>query len=441
MPNKIEEIAPIQNARRTLPATPAQGRAVWAWAFYDFANSPFATTITAVIFNVYFAKVVAKNAPLYGDTIWGILVAISTLLAGILCPFLGALADLRGTKKPWLAFSAAIGSLATMSLFWSGPGTLLMSSVLFIVANLSFSLSLGFYNAFLNDLATDKTIGRVSGLGWALGYVGGGLCLAINLAMIQKPEIFGLPTANDIPVRMSCLICGLWWGIFTVPLILWVPEKKTSSVPADASWKAAWELVVRSIKSARTYNRNLFRCLIAYLLYNDGIETVVIMAGLFASQALGMTQGQIIACFLMIQFVAFFGAIIFGKLGDAWGNKKALQLSLTLWAAVLFWALFMKTQTEFWIAGAFIAIVLGGSQSLSRSLFGKLVPKGSEAQFYGFQNLSSKISATLGPLAYGVSREITGSPRIAILSMLIFFIAGQALLAGVQESAPRQADE
>lgn len=419
--------APVKDA--------ASRGAVWAWSFYDFANSPFSTSIMSVIFNVYFAKVVAEHSPLYGDTLWGILVSISTLLAGLLGPISGAMADRRGSKKSYLAICAVSGSVTTAGLFWSGPDTLFFSSILLIIANLSFSCSLSFYNSFLISLSTPASIGRVSGLGWALGYIGSGICLALNLALIQKPELFGIPTDNYFPIRLTCLICAVWWALFTIPLLLWVPEPDGSGrhETLGQTFGHAWKSVRDSIKGARTLNKNLFLCLISYLLYNDGIETVIVMAALFASQILNMSQSEIISCFLMIQFVAFFGALLFGRLGDYLGNKKALQVALTLWSVVIFWALFINSKTEFWWAGALIAIVLGGSQSLSRSLFGRLLPPGQEAQFYGFQNLSSKISATLGPLVYGISRQLTGSPRIAILSMLIFFIAGQALLSGVQE--------
>ncbi|MBI4668561.1 MAG: MFS transporter [Elusimicrobia bacterium] len=428
---------PTTNDQRPTTARRLRRRAVWAWAFYDFANSPFATTVMAVVFNVYFARVVARSAPLHGDTIWAILIAVSTLASGIISPVWGALADRRSWKKISLAACALTGSISTIGLTASQEGTILLSCLLFLAASLSFSCSLAFYNAFLNDLADDKNIGRVSGFGWAMGYAGGGLCLALNLLMIERPEFFGLPAHNQWPVRLTFAVVGLWWAVFSIPILLWVEEKPKARQPGGepffASLGYSLKAVAQSIKSAGRTNRNLFTFLIAYLLYNDGIETVLVMAGVFASEMLLMGPGEIVGCFLMIQFVAFFGAFGFGRLADRWSNKKALMLSLGLWTAVLIWAILMKSKLEFWLAGAVIAVVMGASQSLSRSLFGKLVPKGSEAEFYGFLNLSSKVSATLGPLTYGLSRQITGSPRIGILSMLIFFVLGQLLLTHVKE--------
>ncbi|MEK6542855.1 MAG: MFS transporter, partial [Elusimicrobiota bacterium] len=219
---------------------------------------------------------------------------------------------------------------------------------------------------------------------------------------------------------------------FTLPIILWVPETRKPRT-GDRVLERAFGNVRSTLKEARHKHKNLFKYLIAYLLYNDGIETAIVMSGVFAAQVLDMGQAEIVACFLMIQFVAFFGALIFGRLGDAFSNKRVLAWSLSLWALILLWAVFMRTKAEFWVAGVMIALVLGGSQALSRSLFGKLIPKGSEAQFYGFLSLSSKVSATMGPLAYGISRQVTGSPRIAILSLLLFFVLGQVILRGVDE--------
>ncbi|MFC1522272.1 MFS transporter [Elusimicrobiota bacterium] len=416
---------------------------LWAWALYDFANSPFTTTITTVVFNVYFAQVVVKGsapvkflgATLYGDTIWAMLIATATLLAGITSPFLGAIADIIKSKKTLMLGFAFIGSLATSALVISKPGTLLLSSILFVIASYSFSSSLAFYNAFLNDLSDDSNIASISGFGWALGYIGGGLCLALNLAMIQKPMFFGITTDNHFNVRLTFFVVGIWWFVFTMPFLFLVNSEQPILTKRNmkAIFTQAFLKVLDTLKTARNLRKNQFRYLISYILYNDGIETVIVMSSLFAAQVLFFKPDEIIMCFLMIQFVAFFGALIFGKIGDRAGNKKTLIITLCIWIAILFWALFMTQKAEFWAAGAVIAMVLGGSQALSRSLFGKIIPKGQEAQFYGFLTLSGKISATLGPLAYAVSRQLTGSPRIAIFSMLLFFILGLLLLSGVKE--------
>jgi len=392
----------------------------------------------AVVFNVYFAGVVAKDAPINGVTLWSFLIAGSALISGILSPYLGALADIQKTRKRWLAGCALVGGCSTTALIVASPETLALTCVLFVLASACFTLSLTFYHSFLNDLSTGKNIGQVSGFGWAIGYIGGGFCLALNLLMIRHPDWFHLPAYNYWPVRATFFVVGIWWLVFTVPILLWVKESHAASdagtAPIPPSPLAeAGRRVMDSFKAATRYRKNLFLFLIAYLLFNDVIETVIVMASIFAAMELKMGPDEIVACFLMIQFVAFFGSLGFGKLADRWSNKKALQTSLVLWALMIGWTMGMRTKTEFWIASIFVALVLGGSQSVSRSLFGKLIPAGEVAQFYGFLGLSGKISAAAGPLVFGLVHELTGRIRWAIFSMLILLILGQSLLALVKE--------
>lgn len=413
------------------------GRAVfkkelWAWALYDFANSPFATTILAVVFNVYFAGVVARDAPVHGVTLWSFLVTGSAILSGLLSPLLGALADIRQRRKSWLGGCAVLGALSTAALVAAGPETLVWTCVLFVFASTCFSLSLTFYHSFLNDLSTGRNRGSISGFGWAVGYLGGGLCLALNLAMIQYPAWFNLPAVDHWPVRASFLLVGVWWLIFTLPIMIWTKESPAKT-PVAAPVSEAVRRVLDNLKSATGYRKNVFLFLIAYLVYNDVIETIIVMAAIFAAAEIGMAQGEIVACFLMIQFVAFFGALAFGRLADRWSNKKALQASLVLWTLILLWTMVMKSKSEFWAAGVAVALVLGGSQAVSRSLFGSMVPDRDKAQFYGFWGLSGKISSALGPLVFGLVNEFTGRIRWAIFSMLVLLILGQGLLAFVKE--------
>lgn len=387
------------------------------------------------MFNVYFAGVVAKDAPIQGVTLWSFLITGSTLISGILSPYLGALADIQKTRKRWLAACALAGSVSTAALVIATPETFRWTCGLFVLASVCFTLSLTFYHSFLNDLSTKETIGRVSGFGWAIGYAGGGLCLALNLLMIRHPEWFHLPAYSHWPARATFFTVGIWWLAFTAPILIWVKESRedTRSTACPAPAAEAWRRVVDSVKSSTRFRKNLFLFLIAYLLFNDVIETVIVIASIFASMELGMAQDEIVGCFLMIQFIAFFGALGFGKLADRWSNKKALQFSLVLWALVIAWTMGMRSRTEFWIASVWVALVLGGSQSVSRSLFGKLIPPGETAQFYGFLGLSGKISAAAGPFVFGLVHELTGHIRWAIFSMLILLILGQFLLAFVKE--------
>lgn len=318
--------------------------------------------------------------------------------------------------------------MATAGLAFSKPGTWISSSILFVIAGVCFTLSLTFYHSFLNDLSTGTNIGRISGFGWAVGYIGGGSCLALNLWMIQDPGAFLLPVENYWPVRATFLVVGAWWLIFTVPFLVWIQEPPAADAKTSG-WRTAWRRLRESFKN----DKNTLRFLFAYLLYNDVIETVIVMAALFASQELSMSQKDIISCFLMIQFVAFVGALACGRLADRMSNKKVLQAVLVLWTAILAWTLALQTQTEFWVAAVLIALIMGGSQSVSRSLFGKMVPADEKAQFYGFYGLSGKISAAAGPLLFGAVHQITGDLRWSIASLIPIIILGQILLAFVRE--------
>lgn len=350
-------------------------------------------------------------------------------------PFLGALADIQRSRKKWLIGSALTGACATTGLVIATPQTVVVSSIIFFVASLCFTISLTFYHSFLNALSTPDDIGRVSGFGWAVGYIGGGLCLALNLLMIEHPSWFHLP-GGDISVRLTFLTVGIWWILFTIPFLVWVKEPAgltESPRRLPGLCRAAGGKVLASLRAAGHFRKNLFLFLISYLLYNDAIETIIVVAGIFAAQELGMRSGEIVGCFLMIQFVAFFGALGFGRLADRWSNKKALQASLGVWALILVWAMVMTRRSEFWAAGVIIALVLGGSQSVSRSLFGKMVPRGEEAQYYGFWGLSGKIAAAAGPLIFGLVHHFSGNIRLALMALLVLLATGQVLLSFVEE--------
>jgi len=417
------------------PAAPDR-RELWAWAFYDFANSPFATSILAVVFNVYFAGVVASAAPVKGVTLWSILVATSTLISAGLSPYLGAVADLTGRRKWGLTVTAIAGASATSSLVIAAPGTWILTSALFVVASVCFTLSLTFYSSFLNDLSTRSTIGWVSGFGWAIGYLGGGLCLAINLVMIRFPETFHIPLDSHWPIRLTFLSVGAWWMIFTVPVLIFLrepPGPPRATARTGSIWREAWKRVLVTIREARRLRKNLFRFLISYMLYNDVIETVIVVAAIFASSELRMSQSDIVSCFLLIQFVAFAGALGFGRAADRWSNIRTIQAAIAAWAVVLVWTVFMTRPEEFWAAGCVIGLILGGTQAISRSFFGRMIPEDEKAQFYGFYGLSGKISAAAGPLLFGLVHEWTSSFRWAIVSLTILLMFGFLILTGVEE--------
>ncbi len=410
-------------------------RELIGWIFYDFANSAFATTILAVIFNVYFVKVVCRGAAIPGVSVWGYSLAFSLLIIAVISPLLGAMADYTKRKKGFLFVFCYLGALFTCLLYFLKAG-MVFTGVLFItVVNICFASGNGFYNSLLPAISSSENFGKVSGLGWAFGYLGGALCLLINLWIIKRPELFGIPPSEDLPVRVGFIVAGMWWALFSIPLFVWVKERKESAGETRDLLRTGWKRVSQTLKKIH-YHRTLGKFLISYLLYNDGIETVIVMASVFAMEELNMKEDDIIKCFLMIQFLALWGSLGLGYLADKMGNKRTLQLCLLCWCGIILWAVFIQTAQEFWILAVFTALVLGGSQAISRALFARLTPEEHEAEFFGFFAVSGKFSSILGPLFYGFSRHVFGSSRVAIGSLLFFFIGGLVLLSSLNIGSP-----
>jgi len=424
---------------------PAQKRDIFGWAMYDFANSAFATTILAVIFNQYFATVVAggdKGVELFGFRLHGasfftFTVSVSMAISAVFSPFLGAVADASGSKKRFLMVFCYGGVLFTSLLYFIHAGDYWMGAVIFIIANIGFAEGNVFYNAFLPEISSKQNIGRISGLGWALGYIGGGLLLAINLIMLKYPEWLGFPVGY-FSVQDCFLSVALWWLIFSLPTFLFLKERVQESVPPleKSYFKEGYRRLQHTFRRIKTF-RELTKFLVAFLIYNDGIETVIVMASIFGADVLGMETGEIILFFLMIQGIAFFGSLIFGFLADAIGNKRTVMISLGIWSLVVIWAfrlgIVWDPKTEYWILGVLAALVMGGSQAASRSLQGIFTPDANSAEFFAFFGVSGKFASVFGPLIYGILIAITGSVQSGILSVLLFFIAGMALLWTVNE--------
>ncbi|HOW27460.1 MAG TPA: MFS transporter [Elusimicrobiota bacterium] len=413
---------------------------VWSWALYDFANSAFATTVLAVVFNVYFVKHVVGPAGftvgswnIPAEALWSYTVAASMLFLFLLMPLLGAIADHSGRKRQFLIIHWLIGSLASAALFFVRPGTVLLAMGLFMLANIGFAGGNVFYNAFLPSLGDQKTVGRLSGFGWAVGYLGGGLCLALNLWMIRAPHMFGLSSGDFIPVRASLGVVGLWWIVFSIPMVFWVKETGTITLlrPDQSYIRLGWGRLCDTYRNVRHY-RNLFKFWISYLLYNDGIETMILMASVFGAQALGMSQDELVMCFLMIQGVAFLGALLFGWMADKIRHKPTLFISLGVYTAVTVWACLMTSSREFWVLGVVVGLVLGGSQAASRSFMTVLIPPEKNVEFFSFFALVGKLTTVLGPLTFGLVSQYAGL-RAGVASLLVFFVMGALLLLFVKE--------
>ena len=397
-----------------------------SWCLYDWANSGFATVILAAVLPVYFAtlipphgvKITILSEHSYSATsLWGYSVALSMLLIALLAPTLGYLADRHGNHKKLLASFCCAGSVATAMLFFASDERYWLAALLFIVANFAFAGANIFYNAYLPHLVQGKEIDSLSSRGYAYGYLGGGILLALVFLLITTSNNPGLAT------RISFILTALWWGGWALPAILKLP-KTPENLHGEKYSLAKYVEQFRFMAK----NKDLTLFLIAFLFYNDGIQTLISVSAIYAKEELHLAQGTIMGCFLMIQFLAMPGALLCGRLSRIWGTKATIMLCLSLFLSVSFFAYQMETRTEFWILGGVIALILGGSQALSRSLYASMIPKTQAAELFGFFAISTKFAAIFGPLIFALITDLSGSSRQGILALGSFFIIGGVLL-------------
>lgn len=414
-------------------------RELFGWYVYDWANSAFYTTVVTVFLGPYLTAVAKAAADAEGfvhplglkirpGSVFSLAVFLSVFLQMIVLPLLGAISDYSNLKKQLLIFFAYTGSFATMGMYFLQGDNYLLGVALFVVANLSIGASLVFYNAYLNDVASPDRRDSVSSIGFAWGYVGGGLLLAANLALVSKAESLGLSTGHA--VRISLLSSGLWWALFTlVPLALLKRRQAVLSLPpGENHLSVGFKQLKHTIKSLTKYPQTLL-FLLAFLLYNDGIQSVIALASQFGSEELGLDISTLTKTVLIVQFVAFFGATIFNFVAKKVGTKRAIIISLIIWVGTIIYAYAaLKTARDFMIMGAVIGIVLGGSQALSRSLYSLMIPKGREAEYFSLYEVSDKGTSWLGPLLFALAYQFTDSYRLSILSLIIFLIVGLSLL-------------
>lgn len=411
-----------------------------AWYFYDWANSAFSTTVITVFLGPYLTAITQAAAgsgryvyplgiPILADSFFPYIVSLSVVLQVFFLPVLGAIADYSRLKKTLLAIFAYIGAFATMGMYFLAGDRYLLGGALFLVANLSFGASIVFYNAYLPEIAAPDDRDRVSSQGWALGYLGGGILLAVNLVFVQfLAEPWGIEVGHA--VRISLASAGVWWAIFTlVPLGRLRTRRPMKSLPEGTTFLSiGFKQLFHTLRELPSYPHSLL-FLVAYLLYNDGIQTIIAMSTQFGSKELGLETADLIQLVLMVQFIAFFGALAFGYLARYLGSKRAIIISLFIWLSVTVYAYaILQSRLQFFIMGGVIAIVLGGSQALSRSLFSLMIPEGQEAEYFSLYEVSERGTSWLGPLVFGLTLQMTGSYRVAILSIALFFAVGLGLL-------------
>jgi UMF1 family MFS transporter len=435
----------------------ANKKAVWGWVMYDWANSAFATTVMAGFFPIFFKGFWSAGADVNVSTAQlGFSNSIASLLVAIMAPILGAIADKGSAKKKFLIFFAYLGVLMTAALFLVQKGQWGWAIFIYVMGIIGFSGANVFYDSLLPSVASEEKIDYVSGLGFSMGYLGGGLLFLINVLMTLMPEKFGLPD-KAAAVRIAFISVALWWGLFTIITILWVPEEKIA--PAK---KRGGSFVIAGIRQfVGTFKKirhlkMVFLFLLAYWLYIDGVDTIIRMAVDYGL-SLGFKDTDLIVALLIVQFVGFPAALIFGKLGEKWSVRKSIYLAIVFYMGIVVWGTMMTQKIEFYILAIAIGLVQGGIQALSRSYYARLIPKNQAAEYYGFYNMLGKFAVILGPALMSVvgliarrmlmppaptPEQVTAIGQLAarwgIASILILFLLGAILFYFVDEEKGKE---
>jgi UMF1 family MFS transporter len=401
----------------------------------------------ATVLPSFYSSVAGSTlSPVQASSYWGYTNTIAMVLVAFSAPVLGAVADHSGSRKSFLGGFAGIGIIFTALLVLISTGDWLLASGLYIVGRIGFSGAIIFYDSLLPHVARPQHMDQVSTYGYALGYLGGGLLLVLNLIMIQ-PGLVGLASFPGIPnaewgARLSFLTVAAWWAVFSLPLFWGVPEPPAGLARNESSSpiRAGFQRLSSTLRDVQRY-RQLFKFLIAFWLYNDGIGTIIIMAVIFGAE-IGVGQADLIGAILLVQFVGVPFSIAFGWLARRLGAKPSIMLALGVYTLIAIGGYFLQTALHFWILALLVGTVQGGSQALSRSLYGRMTPRAKVSEFFGFYDVSGKFSGILGPALFGIVGALTGSSRLSIISLVVFFVLGAWLLAGVDvEEGMRVAGE
>ena len=427
-------------------------KAVWGWAMYDWANSAFATTVMAGFFPIFFKQYWSYGVDVNVSTAQlGFGNSIASLLVALMAPVLGAIADKGSARKKFLIFFAYLGVLMTACLFLVGKGEWAWAIFVYAMGIVGFSGANVFYDSLLPTVAGKDNVDYISGLGFAMGYLGGGLLFLINVLMTLMPEKFGLADSGEA-VRYSFISVAIWWGLFTIFTILWVPEEKTAGASREGRNFIAdgFRQIIGTFKKVR-HLKTIFLFLLAYWFYIDGVDTIIRMAVDYG-MSIGFASNDLIIALLVVQFVGFPSALVFGKLGQKWGVRKAIYLAIGIYMFIVVWGTMMTVKQEFYILAIMIGLVQGGIQALSRSYYSRLIPREQSAEYYGFYNMLGKFAAIVGPALMGVvgliARRLLMPPtptpgqiehvgqlasRWSIASVLILFLIGAILFYFVDE--------
>ena len=432
-------------------------KTVWGWVMYDWANSAFATTVMAGFFPIFFKQYWSYGVDVNMSTAQlGFGNSIGSLFVALMAPFLGAVADKGSVKKKFLLLFAYLGVLMTAGLFLVQKGQWALAIFVYVMGIIGFSGANVFYDAILPSITGEDKIDYVSGLGFSMGYLGGGILFLINVVMTLMPQTFGLADAAAA-VRFSFLSVAIWWGLFTIFLIVWVTEEKSApNLKSDVNiFKSGFQQLVNTFKKIR-YLKTVFLFLLAYWFYIDGVDTIIRMAVDYGL-SLGFESNDLIIALLIVQFVGFPAALVFGKLGENWGARKAIYLAIAIYMCVTIWGTMMTKKEEFYVLAVVIGLVQGGIQALSRSYYSRLIPKNQAAEYYGFYNMLGKFAAILGPALMGavglIARRMLMPPspteeqliaigqlasRWSIGSILLLFILGAVFFYFVDEKKGRE---
>ena len=402
-------------------------RAVWSWAFYDWGNSAYSTTVMAGFFPLFFKEYWADpNNPNQSTFYLGIANSIASIVVASLAPLLGSIADQGSAKKKFLTLFSFLGVIMTGGLWMVSQGNWQMAVVFYVMATIGFASGNVFYDSLLPGLASEERVDVVSSLGFGLGYLGGGLLFLVNVFMYLKPEIFGIPDGATA-IKLSFLSVAVWWAVFTIPLILFVPEPKNyDSVNINNAIQMGWIQLIQTFKEIRNM-KVVGTFLLAYFFYIDGVDTIIKMAVDYG-MSLNFSGESLIIALLIVQFVAFPAALIYGRLGAKIGAKTAIMIGIIAYSVITFLGYFITKAWHFYVLAILIGLFQGGIQALSRSLYTRIIPAEKSAEFFGFYNMLGKYAAIIGPALMGTISLVTGSARLGILSILLLFILGAFLL-------------